>query len=344
MPTLLKESGLQERVSQPSKLRVTRGGVEITLDMLNEGNDWKNLPGETEIFPVRIVNRISKNGTIYESPALRDIAKIHEDHYIATGHEDEYANPKYPEGFRPERTRFAKTRRARTIEEHGQIVAVDAAMVIDESQPQEANRYAVKALRDPKSVMLSIETMPPPAWDGYRDEDGILHVTEVKEMLDTATVTNGGTTTSLQENHSPKKRRRKMPNGPQKLAEANAEITRLKEHCKACEGDILAKDSKIKELEDQLAALQPELDELATLRAKVQESERREAIIKEAKDLGLTLQESKLNRLVKQDESDVSEELKELQGLKESKSSFTPEPTGEGSDTEEFTFDASASF
>lgn len=292
---------LVERVEQLGQtLRVTRGGREITLKDIDSSQDWRSLPGETVIHGCRMLNAKSKNGHIYESDFIRKAAQIHNDnHDVAIEHEDTTGNA------RPVLTRFGRTFNSKLVESAGEIVGFNADVGIYEGDQVLADSLAVRALRNPKSMMFSIE-VERGQWGGERDSTGTMRINRLQEMLDTCLVSRGGTTRSLKESDQ---RNQKMENENTDLAK------RLQEMCTKCANQ----EADIEGLKQQRDAAIAERDALQAkfdaLEVKVQESERRQMVVAQAKKLGIDtarLTEEKIGRLAVHDDAGLEAELKEL--------------------------------
>lgn len=311
----LNKKRLVEKISQPSSLRVTKGGKSITESVLDSDEKWQDWPGPLVIEGVRVINRKSKNGVVYQDSALDNIAEIHQRHPIAVGHEDEWNNS------RPLLTRVGQLRGGRRVSG-----GVDADWHLNERDDR-SQQFVVDAIRYPENLCLSIE-IDAGDWEGERvAEKEITLVTSVSRMLDTSLVARGGTTSKLNESERPRhKRKRQMATGTEKLVETlTTDKRKLQE-----ENDDLKK--RLSALETDVARLKGEKTDLeeqvADQKAAVAESEKKASIREQADELDIKLTEAKISRLSKLEADEIKEELEELSKISERKGGVSSPPSG----------------
>lgn len=337
MTTAVKgKTKLREKIRQSQGgLRVTRGGKDITLRELDSSNDWRSWPGEVVFYGVRILNAESANGVFYTPPAIEDVARIHESHDAAWEHEDAYGEE------RPARTRFGFFRDGRTLKENGAAVAAEADLVVFEGDEGEVNDLIVKALRRPESLMFSIESGRG-QWEGEADSAGITQVARIHEMLDTAAVGKGGTTSSLRESR-PKTRKktrktRSLTMSESRLTEKllqNAEEA-LKESDRklreACSCQEKAENALEKVTQERDAALK----KLEELEGEIQENKRASKVRELAESKKVKLSESDVKRYAKFDDAELTDQIEKDAKLQEGKlqegRGIESTPTGGGSE------------
>lgn len=302
---------LKESIIPQDGLSVSIGGKPVTLSDINSSNDWRDYPGEIVIGPVRVMNRDSSNGVVYHDRFIRSAAKLHENnHNAAFEHEDTYATESMPMGRRPPETRFGRFFASKIVEDaSGKAVAFDANVGVYEGDRVRAQDLAVKALRNPKSFMFSIE-VDEDKWTGYADENGTIQAQDCSAMLDTCAVGFGGTTSSLIESKRPtKKRKRKTMAGESATSRLVESLNQRIQECGERENALTAENAQLKSQVDSLTAerdsFKSQLDQLS---AKVTETEKREKRLGEigrlAEAAGVKLDSETISRYSKFESDD----------------------------------------
>lgn len=292
---------LREYASQPDRaFRVTKGGRVITPEAIDSG-EWKTWPGAIIAEGVRVLNPQSRNGLDF-SAVLDAVARIHESHTVSLEHEESHGNQ------RPVSSTFGSLRNGRV--EGGSVVA-DHHMLQEHA---ETPAYVERYLKEPASVMLSIEVDEGEYELGEALQENLRPVLNINSMLDTALVRRGGNTHRIYESaHADHE-----ANMNEKLIESYEK--RIAEAC-ACEKQAqtdlaTAIADRDKALAD-LKALQAKLDEQSGQLAVV-ESQRK--VREQAEQLKVKITESQVARYAKFTDAELKEQLQEDAGrLKESK-------------------------
>lgn len=144
---------------------------------------------------VCVINHQSRNGRIYENQALDDVASIinrGEGHPVAYEHEDLEA---VSTGRGTPRRALDRNGQLRSGRRQGTSTFAD--WHLNKAKPQTAE-ILEDAKNFPANLCLSPE-FDGPDYDGEFGQDGKLHVTHIREMLDVALVARGGTTRKLSE-------------------------------------------------------------------------------------------------------------------------------------------------
>jgi hypothetical protein len=310
---------LREYASQPDRsFRVTKGGKVITQESIDSG-EWKTWPGAIIAEGVRVLNPRSRNGFDF-SPVMESVARFHQSHTVSLEHEEAHGNK------RPVSSTFGSLRNGRV--EDGSVVA-DHHMLQEHS---ETAAYVERYVKEPASVMLSIEVDEGEYELGEALQENLRPVVNISSMLDTALVRRGGNTHRIYESdHSDSE---KTMN--EKLIESYEK--RIAEAC-ACEKQ--AKDDlqsitaeRDKALAD-LQAAQAKLDEQA---GQLAVAESQQKVREQAAESNVRLSETQVKRYAKFDEAELKEQLQEdARRQKESKpyaSAYDgPEPTEEDDDS-----------
>lgn len=242
----------------------TQHGQSFTVDESN--------PDFVIVRGVRVLNRTSRNGGIYEAKAIESAAKLSNRLPLSLEHTSEEGR-RYVD-------RVGQLRDGRVIE-GGKAVEADAWINRGDKL---ADKIRIDAKHFPENINLSVE-LPADGWIGEdsRRVDGKYRVRDITRMVDCSIVAEGGTTSTLYESYRPDGDNNMSQPATTDVKETVKAVLSEEKSAAAAIAERAAFDKQIEELRAANEKLQGELKEMRDAEAR---RVRIAAIIAQAKELG----------------------------------------------------------